>query len=215
MCGRLVSGSDERSWREWVEILRPRVVAPPPPERGARPSDELAVVLGDRGTETVEIAAARWGLQLPGDDRLFFNTRLETVERRFKEEVRDHRALVPVSAFQIAEGRAGDRDRARHLVHGERALLLAGLWTAGAHGAPPRVSVLTRQARGDLAALHARTPVFVPAALARGWLVGADVHALVTELLALEDPPLSVGPATRSARPARERGAPRRQLSLL
>jgi putative SOS response-associated peptidase YedK len=212
MCGRLVSGSDERSWREWVEILRPRVETPPPPERSTRPSDELAVFLGDRRSETVEIAAARWGLQLPDDKRLFFNTRLETVERRFREEVRDHRALVPVSAFQIAEGRAGDRARPVHLVRGEHALLLAAIWTRGADGSS-RVSVLTRPARGALADLHARTPVFVPTALARGWLVGAEIRARVGELLALEDPPLSVSAASAPRRPAT--GPPRGQLSLL
>lgn len=211
MCGRLVSGSDERSWREWVEILRPRVETPAPPERATRPGDELAVFLGDRRYGTVEIAPARWGLQLADDKRLFFNTRLETVERRFREEVRDHRALVPVSAFQIAEGQAGDRDRARHLVRGKHALLLAAIWTRGADGSS-RVSVLTRPARGALADLHARTPVFVPTALARGWLVGAEVRPRVAELLALEDPPLSLEAASTSRPQAMEA---RGQLSLL
>ena len=33
MCGRAVSGSDDMTWREWVEVLRPTVKVPPPPER--------------------------------------------------------------------------------------------------------------------------------------------------------------------------------------
>lgn len=193
MCGRLVSGSDDKTWREWVEILRPNVEAPPPPERPAQPGADLAAFVSNRDAATgVSIADAIWGLRLVGPDRrLYFNSRLESVAQRFKDELAAQRALIPATRFEVAEGEAGEKNRRRHQVAAAAPLLLAGIWARDEEGRL-RVSVLTRASRGRFAALHPRMPAFVPTARARAWLVDPKPRELVRELLAAPDPPLGL-----------------------
>lgn len=178
------------TWREWVDVLRPTVIAPPPPARPAQPGAPLAAFLGDRAASEVAIAEATWGLRLAGaDKRLYFNTQIESVRARFRDAAASRRALIPARSFEVAEGVAGEKNRARHQVTGlAGGVLLAGIWDEldGQH----RVSVLTRASRGVFASLHGRMPVLVPTAQARGWLLGEDVKALVAEALERPDPPL-------------------------
>ena len=176
------------SWREWVEVLRPTVKVPPPPERATQPGAPIAAFIGV-GAE-VEITDAVWGLRLVGaDKRLYFNTQIENVRSRFREAAKHRRALVPVRSFEVAEGLAGEKNRIRHQVAAaEGSLLLAGIWDE--HDGQRRVSVLTCASRGPFVSLHGRMPVLMPTASARDWLLGEADKRLIEEALARPNPAL-------------------------
>lgn len=180
------------TWREWVDVLRPTVIAPPPPARPAQPGAPLAAFLGDRTAAEVAVAEAVWGLRLAGaDKRLYFNTQIESVRSRFRDAAGGRRALIPARSFEVAEGLAGEKNRTRHQVTGRAGgVLLAGIWDAQDEDGPCRVSVLTRASRGVFASLHGRMPVLIPTTDARAWLLGDDVKSLVAAALDRPDPPL-------------------------
>lgn len=184
MCGKYVTGSDDLSWRQWVELLRLSSPSPPEP-RPARPGSQVSnIVRGE--ADTAQLVNAVWGLQLSG--KLYFNQRMETLLKRFPESARARRCLLPAMAFEVAEGKAGQKNRIRHHVSTTSgAMLLAGFWEPR-EGELPRVTVLTRAAQGLLASLHERAPVFVPTTLAADWLRTDDPAPLVQRLLDDPDP---------------------------
>jgi len=192
MCGKFVSGTDELTWSELVEVLRPSAGLPRPPERAARPGAEVPVVTSSaaRGPELV---SAIWGLRLGGKG-LYFNLRLETVASRFSDDALHRRCILPARTFDVASGEPGRKARPRFRVSPARPLFLAGIWRPDEGPTGRRVTVLTRAARGDLARLHERSPVLVPAALLRAWLGEGAPLPLIEQLRTLDDPAMTIEP---------------------
>lgn len=193
MCGRYVTGSDEVTWREWVEVLRPTLPLPfdPPPERAARPGSRVPTLARDQqGDGGSGLKDALWGLRFDRDKKLYFNVRAETLTKRFADSAAHRRCLFPARSFEIAEGESGQKNRAHHQVSGRGALLLAGIWEPSDEAPGRRASIVTRASRGPFATLHDRMPVIVPASLAAAWVGEEDAKELLRALLDGPDPEL-------------------------
>lgn len=195
MCGRYVSGSDELTWREWVDILRPpppggaggaSTDSAPPPERPAQPGSEVVAFVASG------VTPARWGFVMPAGRGLYFNLRGETAPKRFAPALRERRAALPAVSFEVSAGEKGQKKRPRFRVRADRPLLLAALWSPDPTGGLPRVSILTRASQGKLEKLHDREPILLPTELLAAWVGAGDGAALLEKLLERPDPTLTL-----------------------
>lgn len=191
MCGRFVAGTDELTWGELVEILRPTTPIVPPAERAARPGAAVPVVavLPDQGCTVFD---ATWGFRFQ-DKKLYFNIRAETVTSRFKALVTHGRCVLPARSFEVSAGPAGVKKRPRFQAHGTRALWLAGIWQASEEDPlGKRVSVLTCASQGAMAELHDRSPVLIGSQRLQAWLCDDKPVPLIKELLTSAYPALEL-----------------------
>lgn len=191
MCGRFVVAN---VGADLVGVLRVDVVADdlPAPSYNVAPTDRVPVILDSAKTDppTRRLEAARWGLvpgwaKDPSVGARAFNARSEELEDKpmFRQALIKRRAVVPATGYY--EWRAEDGQKVPHFVRPEDGspLLFAALYEwwkdpAKAAGDPTRwmlsTTILTRAARGPLAEIHDRMPVFVDADFADAWI---DVEA--------------------------------------
>jgi len=133
------------------------------------------------------------------------NARVETVleGKMFKEPFETKRCLVPTDGWFEWE-REGKQKIPHHMARPGRALFtLAGVWS---RWKPDRdgeeriysFSILTREAEGELAALHHRMPVIVPPELRADYLdADAEPNALRGSVLAAPLPEIEVTKVTQ------------------
>lgn len=155
---------------------------------GAAGDPELKDPGGEDAEATVlrELHAARWGLVPPWAPDVsvgakLINARSETVaeKRSFAPSLRTRRCVVPADGYY--EWRSRPRGKVPYFIHHADAaqLAFAGLYAfwrdpAADPDSPNRwlltATILTRPARDELAAIHDREPVILPADAIDEWL---------------------------------------------
>ncbi len=166
MCGRF--HNHVKAMHEWIEVLQDW---PAGASLGYNVSPTQNVpIVGDGGVRT-----ARWGL-VPRWEKSFFtkypthNARLESVAEKpsFRSAWQHSRTcLIPVGGFY--EWRKEGTIKQPYFIHKPGELLVfAGLWEAWDDMLS--FTILTTQARGNIAQLHHRMPVMLNAADGAAWL---------------------------------------------
>jgi len=140
------------------------------------PTDPVPVVTAASGGRAVRVA--RWGL-VPAwakDARIgvrMINARAETVmsSNAFAPSFRQRRCLVPADGWY--EWRAGETGKQAYFLTAPDSvpLVFAGLWSVSATGLLT-CAIVTTGAVGDLASVHDRMPLLLPAQRWAEWLCG-------------------------------------------
>lgn len=196
------------------------------------PTAPIHVVTESIDKQTGEVLralrVARWGLLPPfAKDESFssrtFNARRETVAEKpsFRGSLARHRAIVPMDGYyEWVRGEDGKRKQPFFIAPADGSRLymaaLVSWWKGpGGHQGPTAsedgafllsATIITREATGDLAQIHDRTPVMLPREHVDAWLstamddrhaaaawINDDGHLLDDALLA----PREVDPAVR------------------
>jgi len=177
MCGRF---SQQRPASELAEIFAAEPLADDPgPRYNVAPTDDALVVV--QRDDRRAITAYRWGLIPHWADAAkvgsrMFNARAETLTSSpaFRDAFRRKRCLVPVDGFYEWH-REGTRRQPFAISRADgRPLALAGLWSGWRDPAAERVvrtfTIITSGPNDQMAGLHDRMPVIVPADAWSAWL---------------------------------------------
>ena len=149
------------------------------PRFNVAPTQQVPIVRVRSSGERV-LEPRRWGLvppwaKDPSAGARMINARVESVATRpaFRDALRQRRCLVPADGFYEWQGRAGQR-RPHHLtLPGSTLFAIAGLyerWLGPGGEVVDSFTLLTRPARGAVAALHDRMPVIVDPEGYAAWL---------------------------------------------
>lgn len=179
MCGRYDLSDNPAAIRAKFSVPAVPEFAP---NADLRPTQMAPIIRLDRQGAR-ECALARWGLVPSWAKDLKFgarciNARSETVASTpaFRSAYRQRRCLVPLNAFYEWSGPAGHKTRWRITVDDEPLFALAGLWEWWRDPAQPEgpgietYTIVTTAANAQVAPVHDRMPVIVPAALHAQWL---------------------------------------------
>ncbi len=176
MCGRF---SQFHSWQEVHAYLNIFGAARNLPARyNIAPTQDAAVVR--QGAEGRDLDFLRWGL-VPSwakDSSMaarLINARAETVAEKpsFRNAFSKRRCLVPTDGFYEWRGAKGAKQPYRILSPDRGVFAFAGLWERWEKGdGEPLESftIITTEANGKLAPLHARMPVILDPADFERWL---------------------------------------------
>jgi putative SOS response-associated peptidase YedK len=166
------------------------------------PTDPAPVVRAGDGART--LAVGRWGL-LPHwaqrrDAARMINARAETLatSRAYAESFASRRALVPADGWYEWR-RTGTGKQAYFMTPRDGSVLaFAGLWSRWGPDRLLTFSIVTAAAVGELAGVHDRMPLILPAQAWPDWLAGPAPH----DLLAPPEPELVGGLELRPVGPA-------------
>jgi putative SOS response-associated peptidase YedK len=140
---------------------------------------------------TREMAELRWGLVPFWAKDLAFgtkaiNARSETAVEKpsFRNAMRKRRCVVPASGFFEWQGEPGKKQAYAITAEDQPLFGMAGLWESWNSPAGDTVetyTILTTEANAQMAAIHDRMPVILPAAGVQSWLDGSpeEVRALM------------------------------------
>ena len=226
MCGRFVSATPPEELAAYfgatvaAEALAPNFNVAPT-------ADVYAVVETGHGPE---LQVFHWGLVPAWAKELkigqkMINARAETLASKpaFKSVFRKHRCIVPVDGFyewQVVpglknrQGKPAKQPMYIHRLDGEP-LAFAGLWSAwrdpAADADAPRLhsaTIVTTSANGDMAPIHDRMPVILPASRWAEWLDPAneDLASLGALLVPAPDGLLVHHPVSTDVNNVRNRG---------
>jgi putative SOS response-associated peptidase YedK len=191
MCGRFVVAS---STEELVDLFDVDDVGEdlPGPSYNVRPTDPVPVVLesAKNGPVVRRLEAARWSLVPSFSKQLktsypMFNARSEEVATKasFRSSLVSKRALIPAAGYY--EWHTVGTTKTPYYIHPSSGVIaFAGLYSWWrnpelADDDPDRwvltATILTRPAVGELAGIHPRTPLVLPAAMWDQWLDPARV----------------------------------------
>lgn len=200
MCGRYTNAT---TWADVHAAATPLPVMAPEQSPGIELNiapTAMAWVLRPDAEGALRAARLRWGLvpawsETSSTKFSAFNARVESVAEKpvFRGAFRTRRCLVPASGWYEWREEAGRKIPFLFEPAAGGALLFAGLWERWQRGdeAVESFTVLTTEARGQVAEVHDRMPVLVAHEDARQWL---DLSLLEAEAfaLSLQNPPLSV-----------------------
>jgi putative SOS response-associated peptidase YedK len=199
MCGRYTLATDLDELIEVFEV--PAVTFHHEARYNIAPTQLAPVVARDRrGTR---MGLMRWGLipfwaEDPAIGNRQINARSESVHERraFRDAFERRRCLVPADGFY--EWCRRDGSKRPHWIHpvARSVMALAGVWErwrAGDGSPVHSFSILTRKADDQVAWVHDRMPVIVPARAYAAWLDrDADTARARALLERFEPPPLEV-----------------------
>ena len=122
----------------------------------------------------VRAFAFEWGYKMP-DGRRMINARSETAAEKplFRDSMRNRRCLLPMSAYFEWERHGRERVKYRISPEAEGSYFLAGLYRFEEGG--PACTVLTAEAAPEIAFIHDRMPVILPAEKRDSWLRGEEI----------------------------------------
>jgi putative SOS response-associated peptidase YedK len=188
MCGRyMVISSPEAIRRLFGYPGQPNF----PPRYNVAPTQPVGIVRMAEGSR--QFALVRWGLIPPWvkDPRRFallINARVESVNDKpaFRYPMRRRRCLFPADGFYEWKNEGG-RKRPYHMRAREGGpIAFAGLWETwiGPNGEEMETAaIVTTNAGADIAHLHDRMPVILPAQAFEAWLDCRNVDTMAaTEL---------------------------------
>lgn len=181
MCGRftLTTTADELHRRFGVHVMETLA-----PRWNIAPS-QASLILIQSGLE-LSAKQAEFGLKAGPDGKRLINARAETVQEKptFRQAYTASRCLVPASGWYEWAGKG----KPFHVqLTDARVMAFAGLYFA-----PPQRNqrgqfvILTTAAEGELAVVHHRSPLVLPATRWQTWLTGTSAEAEVCLV-----PPLS------------------------
>ena len=150
-----------------------------PPRYNIAPTEPVLIVRNsERGVR--EPALVRWGLipswvKDPREFSTLINARSETVAEKpsFRGPIRHKRCLVPTDGFYEWTGKTGSKQPHLIRLKTHQLFAFAGIWEhwLGADGSEfDSMAILTTAANADMAHIHDRMPVFVPAISFARWL---------------------------------------------
>ena len=183
MCGRFTLTHPNDALARLFDAA-PANDLPQPPRYNICPTQAVAVVACAEAGGGRQLRAMRWGF-LPhwyrhaGDGPLLINARAEGIADRpaFRAAVRSRRCLIPATGFYEWTKDADGRRLPWYLrpAAGDEPLALAGVWqdwqAPGSDEAPqPCCAVVTCDASRDIAAIHHRMPLILPAGDWALWL---------------------------------------------
>lgn len=189
----------------------------PKPNYNRAPTQLGYVIAASEGGGAVK--EARWGLLPPWakDTKLAystFNARIETVAEKpaFRGAWKARRALIPSSGYYewMKLDSSARPAKQPYFIHGadSSVLFFAGLWETRADGAGGELvtyTILMRDADPEVAHLHDRMPVMMPAALYHDWLHGTADQAMEIALSA-QSPRLAFHPVDAAVGNVRNTG---------
>ena len=170
MCGRywIDDDWDNADLDEIIEQVNRRVIAEPVKTSGeVFPSDVVPVVASSRRM-TPGAFAMKWGYALPNGRRII-NARSETAAEKplFRDGMLHRRCAVPATRYFEWSRIDGSRTRYAIRPPGRDLFYMAGIYRIESDR--PVFSILTRAPAEDIAFIHDRMPVILPAELVADW----------------------------------------------
>jgi putative SOS response-associated peptidase YedK len=214
MCGRYVSASSPSLLGEYFGVEQVRIDELEPSFNVA-PRAEVPIVATSKGERVLD--QVRWGLvpfwakDASIGDRLI-NARAETITTKptYRRAFERRRCIIPADGFYEW------RNRQPHFIHRRDGapLAFAGVWEAWydpSQETPPRLrscAIVTTTANDDLAPLHDRMPVVLPASVWSDWLdpERQDVDAFLPLLAPLPNGELVFHPVSKAVNKADNNG---------
>ena len=152
------------------------------------PTDIVPVIAADRKGGT-SVFPMKWGFQIPNRS-LVVNARIETASSKisFRDSWKEHRCIVPASYYfewkhytdSTGKKRTGEKCSVRSDDDG--LIWMCGLYRIE-NGLPVFV-VLTRDAAGEVAAIHDRMPVMLEEDSIQDWISpGADPGEVLNKMI--------------------------------
>ncbi len=218
MCGRM---TQQRPSSELAEIFDAEDRVDTPGGRfNVAPTDDAAVVV--QRDDHRAITAYRWGLiphwsETPNTGNRMFNARAESLDRNpaFRYAFSKRRCLVPADAFYEWQNVGGIRQPYAVVRRDGLPMALAGLWAGWKDEDTGEVirsfTIVTTTANEQLAAIHGRMPVIVPASAWDRWLDptrtdGPALAELKGLLVPADDAWLETYPVSRKVNSVRNDG---------
>lgn len=172
MCGRYYIESED-SVLELMAIIdevNSRSKAGPVKTGEIRPADVAPVIANNR-SQRQSAFAMRWGYSMGDGSRPVINARSETAASKlmFKDGMAQRRCLIPASHYFEWEKCDGKKTKYAIRQNDSELLYMAGLYRIE-HGTDPVFTILTRQPAENIAFIHDRMPVILPAAAIGDWL---------------------------------------------
>jgi putative SOS response-associated peptidase YedK len=188
MCGRyLILSSPEAFRRLFGYPQQPSF----PPRYNVAPTQPVPIVRMAEGQR--QFALVRWGLLPPWvkDPRnfsLLVNARAESINEKpaFRNAMRRRRCLFPADGFYEWKDEAGRKRPFCVRPKDRQPIAFAGLWETwmGPHGEEMEsAAIITTDANRELARLHPRMPVIIPAQAFDLWLDCARADAMIATAL--------------------------------
>jgi putative SOS response-associated peptidase YedK len=214
MCGRYASLRGVGDLAAVFEASGDLVEEPLAASYNVAPTDPVYVVRNGSDGPGRVVGVARWGLLPPWarDVRAgarMINARAETVRtsRAYRGPFESRRCLVPADGWYEWRQRPDGRGKQAYYLtqRSGDGLAFAGLWQPWGPDRLLTTTVLTTSAQGDLASIHERMPLVVPAERWAEWLCASASEAAGL----LERPPAEwvpeielrpVGPAVGNVR---------------
>lgn len=169
MCGRYFIAEDDPT-DELMQIIEAvnRRSANVKTSGEIRPTDTIPVLAN---TPTLQPCAyaMRWGYTMP-DGTPMFNARSETAASKamFKDGMAQRRCIIPASHYFEWEKRGKERIKYAIAPKGSRMLYMAGIYRK--EGNRAACTILTRAPAPEIAFIHDRMPVILPAEAVADWL---------------------------------------------
>lgn len=207
MCGRFVNFLRERETTEAFAIAEVTEEARRlPPSWNVAPMQVAPVVTLTPDGETRRLIVARWGL-VPSWAReasigsKMFNARAETASEKpaFRSAFRKRRCLVPANGYY--EWQVGLDGKRPHFIHPSDGTpaAFAGLWETWGEDEDrlDTFTILTTQARGDLAQIHDRQPVMLAPDSRDAWMDSEASTDEVQAVLTSTPPEVTASPVSK------------------
>ena len=133
-----------------------------------RPTDTIPVLANTPALQTGAYAM-RWGYTMP-DGTPMFNARSETAASKvvFKDGMAQRRCIIPASHYFEWEKRGKERIKYAIAPEGSRMIYMAGIYRK--EGNRAACTILTRAPAPEIAFIHDRMPVILPAEAVADWL---------------------------------------------
>lgn len=172
MCGRYYIESED-STSELLAIIyvaNRRSKVGPVKTGEIFPTDVVPVIANNR-SQRQSAFAMRWGYSMGDDRRPIINARSETAASKpmFKDGMAQRRCLVPASHYFEWGEQNGKKVKYAIRQTGSDMIYMAGLYRIE-HGTDPVFTILTRSPAENIALIHDRMPVILPAEALNDWL---------------------------------------------
>lgn len=172
MCGRYYIESEDSTLEllAIIDEVNRRSKAGPVKTGEIFPTDVAPVIANNRSQRQAAFAM-RWGYSMGDDRRPIINARSETASSKpmFKDGMAQRRCLIPASHYFEWAEQDGKKVKYSIRQNGSEMIYMAGLYRIE-HGTDPVFTILTRSPAENIAFIHDRMPVILPAAAIGDWL---------------------------------------------
>lgn len=169
MCGRYFIAEDDPT-EELMQIIEAvnRRNADVKTSGEIRPTDTIPVLANTPALQTGAYAM-RWGYTMP-DGTPMFNARSETAASKamFKDGMAQRRCIIPATYYFEWEKRGKERIKYAIAPEGSHMIYMAGIYRK--EGNRAACAILTRSPAPEIAFIHDRMPVILPAEAVADWI---------------------------------------------
>lgn len=172
MCGRYYIESEDSTLEllAIIDEVNRRSKGSPVKTGEIFPTDTAPVIANNRSQQQTAFAM-RWGYSMGDGRRPIINARSETAAAKpmFKDGMAQRRCLIPASYYYEWAEQDGKKVKYAIRQNSSDMIYMAGLYRIE-HGTDPVFTILTRAVSPDIAFIHDRMPVILPAAAIGDWL---------------------------------------------